>query len=62
MPTTTGVSDQLRRDLGDTLARLRMARTVNPTHTVQDGDIHTGCDICRCERRINFLLDHRIPR
>ena len=53
---------QVAQDLNNTLSRLRMARTVNPKHTVLPGDFHTDCEICKCTRRIDWLLDHRIPR
>ena len=55
------MADQLAKDLTDTLARLRMARAVDPKHFVRTGDLHSGCEICVSERRLDWLLG-RVPR
>lgn len=60
MPTRL-IPEALARDLTATLARLRIARTVNPSHKLPPGQTHSGCEICTCEHRLNWLLD-QLPR
>lgn len=43
-------------DINATLARLRIARTVNPGHETIPAQQHTGCDVCTSERRLDWLL------
>ncbi len=50
----------LRTDINATLARLRIARTVDPDHEILPGSHHSGCDICTAERRLDWLLS-QIP-
>lgn len=58
---TTLVDPELARALTNALARLRMARELNPRHEVLPGTRHTACDVCTSERRLDRLCD-RIPR
>ena len=51
------VTPQLARDLSDALARLRMARELDPRHELLPGAEHSGCEVCTSERRFNWLMD-----
>jgi len=55
------ITEQLARDLADTLARLRMARQLDPKHEILPGHRRVGCEICVGEARLDWLID-KIPR
>jgi hypothetical protein len=50
-----------KEELTGVLAKLRLARDVDPKHsnTKSDGSkvIHTDCDICTNQKRLDYLLD-----
>lgn len=58
---TRRIPYQLAQDLNTTLARLCCARMVDPRHAPNLVDHHSGCEVCTCERRLDWLIG-RIPR
>lgn len=64
-PPTRLVPAQLMTDLHATLARLRTARIVDPSHDQRlkaeclrkPGTIHVNCDTCTAEKRLNWLIE-----
>lgn len=51
-----------KEELPTVLAKLRLARDVDPKHseTKPDGSkaVHVDCDICRNQKRMDYLLDN----
>ena len=56
------VPEHIARDLRAILAGLRTSRLLDPGHEdVFNNDWHHKCEVCRCTRRLNYLID-QIPR
>jgi len=62
MTVPTAPPAHIIKDLKDTMTRMRFARTLDPKHEQPMTGWHVGgCEVCREQRRIDWLLE-QIPK